>query len=86
VALNREKIHQAVQRLVLKGQLDKAIQELRPILDEDPADTRTLQKVAELYRKKGAYQEAEGVYARLAEVFMRGGFFQRAVAVHNQIL
>ncbi|MBI5502983.1 MAG: tetratricopeptide repeat protein, partial [Deltaproteobacteria bacterium] len=86
MALNREKIHQSVQRLVQKGQLDKAIQELRPILEEDPNDARTLQKVAELQRKKGSYQEAEGVYAKLADVLMRGGFYQRAVAVYNQIL
>ena len=86
MALNREKVHQSVQRLVLKGQLEKAIAELRPILEEDPNDTRTLQKVAELYRKKGAYQEAEAVYTKLADVLLRGGFYQRAVAVHNQIL
>jgi len=86
VALNREKVHQTVQRLVLKGQIEKAIAELRPILEEDPNDTRTLQKVAELYRKKGSYQEAEAVYTRLADVLLRGGFYQRAVAVHHQIL
>lgn len=86
MALNREKVHQTVQRLVLKGQIEKAIAELRPILEEDPNDTRTLQKVAELYRKKGSYQEAEAVYTRLADVLLRGGFYQRAVAVHHQIL
>lgn len=86
MALNREKAHQTAQRLVLKGQIDKAIAELRPILEEDPNDTRTLQKVADLYRRKGSYQEAEAVYTRLADVLLRSGFYQRAVAVHHQIL
>ncbi|MDI7269167.1 MAG: tetratricopeptide repeat protein, partial [Myxococcota bacterium] len=86
MALNREKIHQSAQRLAQKGQLDRAIQELGQILVEDPADARTLQRIAELYAKKGTYQEAIQTYVRLAEVLSKAGFYQRAVAVYHQIL
>lgn len=86
MALNREKIYQSAQKLAQKGQLDRAIQELGQILGEDPSDTRTLQRVAELYAKKGAYQDAVQTYVRLAEVFTKAGFYKLAVAVYHQIL
>lgn len=69
-----------------KGQHDRAIDELRKILKVQPADTRTLQKIAELQSKKGDRKEAIKSYTQLAGIYEKDGFIDFAISVYKTVL
>jgi pilus assembly protein FimV len=86
VAINKNKVMESAQKLVEKGQLDKAIKEYLRIVQEDPKDVRIWLKVGDLYAKRNAKQEATETYLKVAEFYGEQGFYLKAVAVYKQIL
>jgi 4-hydroxy-tetrahydrodipicolinate synthase len=56
--INKNKVIAAAQKLVQKGQHDKAIKEYAKIVEEDPRDVRIWLKIGDLYVKKGSTAEA----------------------------
>jgi pilus assembly protein FimV len=76
----------AAQRFAERGQLDKALIELGKVVQEDPKDTRTWLKMAELHAKRGAPAEAAEIYARTGDLYAEQGFTQKAVAVYKNVL
>jgi tetratricopeptide (TPR) repeat protein len=76
----------AAQRFAERGQLDKALAELGKVVQEDPKDTRTWLKMAELHAKRGATAEAAEIYARTGDLYTEQGFTQKAVAVYKNVL
>lgn len=85
MAINREKVLDTAQKYVEKKRYDKAIIELRSIIDADPNDVRTLQKIAEVQIKQGLYAEAIDTYESVGKLYTNGGFSAKAVAVYKQI-
>jgi tetratricopeptide (TPR) repeat protein len=85
VAINREKLLDNAQKYVEKRKYDKAVVELRMLVDADPSDVRTLQKIGELQVKQGLYVEAISTYESVGKLYADGGFAQKAVAVYKQI-
>ena len=53
MAFNRNKILNKAQKLLQKGKVAEAIKEYQQIVDNDPADIRTLLKVGDLQAKLG---------------------------------
>jgi tetratricopeptide (TPR) repeat protein len=47
---------------------------------------RVLQKMGELYQKKGDNPQAASFFTRVAEVYAQDGFFLKAVALYKQVL
>ncbi|MEZ4433702.1 MAG: tetratricopeptide repeat protein [bacterium] len=86
MALNKNKVIAAAQRFAQKGQLDRAISELRSIVDEDPEDMRIWHRIADLQIRKGAVGQAVATYTRIANYYDEKGFFLKGVAVYKQIL
>lgn len=86
MASSKEKITASAMKHLQKGALEKAVREFEKILEIDPNDERTLQKVGDLYTRMNRPQEALGAYRRVAELYARHGFYAKAVAVFNQIL
>ncbi len=84
--MDKNKIIEGAARLVAKGALDKAIREYQKVLDLDPRDMRVLQKMGELYQKKGDNPQAANFFTRVAEVYAQDGFFLKAVALYKQVL
>lgn len=85
MAINREKILGEAQKFVEKRKYDKAIVELRKVMDADPNDSRTLHKIGELQGKLGLFAESIDTYEAVGRLYQHGGFAQRAVAVYKQI-
>jgi tetratricopeptide (TPR) repeat protein len=75
----------AANKYVEKKKYDKAIAELRTIVEADPRDARTLHKIGELQAKQGLYAEAIDTFETVGKMFAVDGFAQKAVAVYRQI-
>jgi tetratricopeptide (TPR) repeat protein len=82
----KEKYLVAALKFFERGQLDKALLEFAKVVAEDPADTRTWLKMAELHAKLGANTEASEIYLRTGELYAEQGLAQKAVAVYKNAL
>ena len=76
----------AAQAFVEQGQLDEALMEYGRIVAEEPGDTSTWLKMAELHTRLGANDEAAAIYSRTGELFIDQGFAKKAAAVYKQAL
>ncbi len=86
MALNKNKVIAAAQRFAQRGQFDRAISELRTIVEEDPEDVRVWHRIADLQIRKGSVPQAVATYTRIANFYSERGFFLKGVAVYKQIL
>ncbi len=86
MAINRDKVEAQAIKLLQQGKLDKAIIELKKIVEHDPTDVRTLLKMGDTYVKLGAKKESVDAYEKAANIYTEQGFFLKAVAVYKQIL
>jgi tetratricopeptide (TPR) repeat protein len=86
VAINKNKVTAAAQKLMQRGAYDKAIKEYQKLVEEDPKDVRTLLKIGDLFSKKGDQSSAVKTYERVAQTYSEQGFYSKAVAVYKQIL
>jgi tetratricopeptide (TPR) repeat protein len=85
VAIDREKVLSAAQKLVEKKKYDKAVLEYQKIIQEDPNDARTLLKIGDLQSKMEAYDGAVATYERVGKYYAQQGFALKAIAVYKQI-
>jgi tetratricopeptide (TPR) repeat protein len=86
VVTKKDKYLAAAQKFLDRGQLDKALAEFARVVQEDPKDTRTWLKMAELHAKRGAADQATEIYLKTGEQYTEQGFFQKAVAVYKNVL
>ena len=82
----KDKFLAAAQKFLERGSLDKALAEFLKAVQEDPKDTRTWLRIAEIHVKRGDNEKATEVYLRTADLYVEQGFFQRAVAVYKNII
>ena len=82
----KEKYLVAALKFIERGQLDKALAEFAKVIGEDPTDTRTLLKMAELHIKVGQTAEATDIYLRTGEIYTEQGAAQKAEAVYKTAL
>ena len=85
MAIDREKVLQAAQKLVEKKKYDKAVLEYQKVIQEDPNDARTLLKIGDLQLKMEAFAEAIATYERVGRFYASQGFALKAIAVYKQI-
>jgi tetratricopeptide (TPR) repeat protein len=86
VATNRDKLIAGAQKLVEKGQFEKAIKEFVKVVQQDDKDVRIWLKIGDLYAKIGKKHEAAEVYQKVAQFYSEQGFYLKSVAVYKQIL
>lgn len=85
MAINRDKVLEAAQKYVEKKKYDKAVAELRKLVDADPNDARTLLKIGDLQAKQGLYADAINTYESVGKLYSHQGFALKAIAVYKQI-
>jgi tetratricopeptide (TPR) repeat protein len=86
VATSKDKLIAGAQKLVEKGQFEKAIKEYLKVVATDDKDVRIWLKIGDLYAKLGKKQEASETYQKVAEFYSDQGFYLKSVAVYKQIL
>jgi tetratricopeptide (TPR) repeat protein len=85
VAIDREKVQQAAQKLVEKKKYKEAVLEYQKITAADPNDARTLLKIGDLQSKLASHAEAVATYESVAKLYANQGFALKAIAVYKQI-
>lgn len=85
MAINRDKVLETAQKYVEKRKYDKAVAELRKLVEADPNDARTLLKIGDLQAKQGLYADAIGTYESVGKLYSHQGFALKAIAVYKQI-
>ncbi|MGH7293001.1 MAG: tetratricopeptide repeat protein, partial [Myxococcota bacterium] len=82
----KRKTLEAAQKYAQKGSYDKALLEYEKLLKADPKDSNLRLKIGDLHLKKGDKSKAIQTYTDVADMFSRGGFDAKAVAIYKQIL
>ncbi len=86
MALDKEKILDLAQKLVMKGQSKKAIAEYIKLIEADPKDTRLYLKLGDLYFKSGENEKAITEYMKLAELYEGEDLNSRAISIYKKVL
>jgi pilus assembly protein FimV len=86
VVTKKDKHLAAAQKYLERGSFEKALTEFQGAVKEDPKDTRTWLRMAEVYVRLGHNDKATEVYQKTVDLYVEQGFFQRAVAVYKNII
>ena len=84
--MDKDKILDAAQKFVLKGQSKKAIQEYLKLIEAAPKDKRLYLKLGDLYLKNGESDKAIKEYLKLAELYVDEDLNFRAISIYKRIL
>ena len=83
---DRQNLLEKAERLVSRGKLDSAISQFRKLIDANPDDTSTLNRVGDLYVRLKRIDDAIELFRQAAENFEHEGFFVKAIAIYKKIL
>lgn len=81
----KDKILADAQKLLQKGQIDKAIACFQEALSLEPGDLRARQRLAELLSKHRRSDEARKEFEIIGKNLTANGFYLKAIAVYKQI-
>ena len=82
---NRDQILQGAEKLLARGKLDQALREYLRVLDENPRDISTLNKVGDLYVRINRPADSIPFFTRIADFYAKDGFFLKAIAIYKKI-
>ena len=85
MAIQRDKIIASAEKLVQKGKIEPAIKEYERLLDDNPNDVNTLNRIGDLWVRINRNDEAVKVFAKIAEHYSKDGFFLKAIAIYKKI-
>jgi tetratricopeptide (TPR) repeat protein len=85
MAIQRDKIVASAEKLVAKGKIEPAIKEYERLLDDNPNDVNTLNRIGDLWVRVNRIDEAVKVYTRIADHYAKDGFFLKAIAIFKKI-
>lgn len=81
----KDKLLESAQKFILKGQLDRAINDYEQIVALDPKDIRHRQRLAELFVRANRKEDAIGEYEAIGKYYADNLYFLKAIAVYKQI-
>jgi pilus assembly protein FimV len=85
MAVQRDKVIASAEKLVAKGKIEPAIKEYERLLDDNPSDVNTLNRIGDLWVRINRNEEAVKVFSKIAEHYSRDGFFLKAIAIYKKI-
>ena len=85
MATNKEKLLESAQKNLSKKQYTKAIKDFAKIVEMEPGDIRSRQKLAELYVRANKSSEAYEQYEAIARYYSSNGFYLKAIAIYKQM-
>src|SRR5215213_2431655 len=85
MAVQRDKVIASAEKLVAKGKIEPAIKEYERLLDDNPNDVNTLNRIGDLWVRINRNDEAVKVFTKIADHYGRDGFFLKAIAIFKKI-
>src|SRR3954447_2462717 len=85
MAVQRDKVIASAEKLVAKGKIEPAIKEYERLLEDNPNDVNTLNRIGDLWVRINRNEEAVKVFGRIADHYSRDGFFLKAIAIYKKI-
>lgn len=85
MAVNRNRILKAADKYTRQGKLEAAVSELLKLIQDNPRDTTTINRVGDLYARLGRTKEAVEQFSRIADSYTREGFLLKAIAIYKKI-
>jgi tetratricopeptide (TPR) repeat protein len=85
MAVQRDKVIASAEKLVAKGKIEAAIKEYERLLDDNPNDVNTLNRIGDLWVRINRNEEACRVFGRIADHYGKDGFFLKAIAIYKKI-
>ena len=86
MAVKREQVVQTAEKYVARGKIEPAIREYRKLLEENPNDINTLNRVGDLYARIQRIDEAVDFFNQIALQYAGEGFFVKAIAIYKKII
>ncbi|HEX9161989.1 MAG TPA: tetratricopeptide repeat protein, partial [Thermoanaerobaculia bacterium] len=83
--IQRDKVITNAEKLVAKGKIEPAIKEYERLLDDNPNDVNTLNRIGDLWVRINRNDEAVKTFGRIADHYARDGFFLKAIAIYKKI-
>jgi tetratricopeptide (TPR) repeat protein len=83
LAFNKSKDLNTIQKLIQRGQIDKAIKKLEGVINVDPNDASLYIKIGDLYLRKGNKDGAKDAYFKAANMYLKDGYNNRAIATYK---
>ncbi|HEV8435035.1 MAG TPA: tetratricopeptide repeat protein, partial [Thermoanaerobaculia bacterium] len=85
MAVQRDKVIANAEKLVAKGKIDAAIKEYERLLDDNPNDVNTLNRIGDLWVRINRNDEAVKTFGKIADHYSKDGFFLKAIAIYKKI-
>src|SRR5436309_1877006 len=86
MAIQRDKVIANAEKLVAKGKIDAAIKEYERLLDDNPNDVNTLNRIGDLWVRINRNDEAVKEYDRVGRMLLKRGMLDEAVQVFRKAL
>ena len=75
MAIKRDKVIADAEKLVAKGKIEPAIKEYERLLDDNPNDVNTLNRIGDLWVRINRTDEAVKTFGKIADHYAKDGFF-----------
>ena len=85
MAIKRDKVIADAEKLVAKGKIEPAIREYERLLDDNPNDVNTLNRIGDLWVRINRTDEAVKTFGKIADHYGKDGFFLKAIAIYKKI-
>src|SRR5258707_709680 len=85
MAVQRDKVIANAEKLVAKGKIEPAIKEYERLLEDNPNDVNTLNRIGDLWVRINRNDEAVKVFGKIADHYSKDGFFLKAIAIYKKI-
>src|SRR5581483_3461672 len=85
MAVQRDKVIASAEKLVAKGKIEPAIKEYERLLDDNPNDVNTLNRIGDLWVRINRNDEGVKVFGKIADHYAKDGFFLKAIAIYKKI-
>lgn len=85
VSTQKDKLLEEAQKLIMRGQFDKAAKVYEQVVALEPSSINHRQKLAEILIKAGRFDEARKEFETIGKHFSNNGFYLKAIAVYKQL-
>lgn len=81
----RDQLLRSAEKHIAKGKFEQALKDYGRVLDDNPRDISTLNKVGDLHVRLNRAADSIPFFTRIAEVCSLDGFFLKAIAIYKKI-